>query len=153
MRISRPGSRQMLPTGIVKKKQKKKHRWREKNKTVTWAVWNIQIEEQLVAGNNTSACIMWHARHTIIGPIRNRRGLHIGFITDVALDRVKSISVRSRVCVTAAVERQVCAHVFWMNHPACPDRRIIVFKNRLKLSYGLRFSTFLKRGRWWWPFK
>lgn len=104
-----------------KKQQKQKNTGgEEKNKTVTWAMWNIQIEEQLVAGNNTSACIMWHARHTIIGLIRNRHGLHFGFITDVTLDRVKSISVRSRVCVSAAVEQQVCAHVFWMNHPVWP---------------------------------
>lgn len=32
-------------------------------------------------------------------------------------------------------------------------RWIIVFKNRLKLSYGLWFSMFLKRRWWLWPFK
>lgn len=108
-------------TGTVNKKQNKtkKHQWQEKNKPVSWAMRNIQIEQQLVVGNNTSACIMWHASDTIIRLIRNRFGLHIGFITDVMLYRVKSISVRSRVCVTAALERQVCAHVFWMNHPVC----------------------------------
>lgn len=149
MRMSKLGSKQMLRTGTVEKKR----RWREKNKTVTWAMWNIQIEEQLVTGNNTSACIMWHARHTIIGLIRNRRGLHIGFITDVKLDRVKSISGRSRVCVRRHCGTAGVCSCAVDKSPSVSDRRIIVFKNWLKLSYGLWFSTFLKCRRWLWPFK
>lgn len=57
-------------------------------------------------------------------------------------------SLCSRRCGTAGV----CSCVL-DESPSVSDWRIIVFKNRLKLSYGLWFSTFLKCRWWLWPFK